>query len=410
MNQKTLKPVAALIPALFIPILVVGCGDSEVDAPPELSRSEVEEIVRGELAKVPAVEPGLSQVEVEQALEAALADQPAAEPGLTPGQVEEVAAAVVQEALARIPEPEPGITQGEVEAVVEAALTGLREQEPGLTRAEVEQIARNSVASIPPKSAPAQYTKFFVDNAISRYRAEGLDTTLSHYNRPESVDGQWYAFIIDESGKVISHYESHLIGEDLKGPIGTDANGYNFGPEMLSATEEGKWVSYVYKNPETVNISPEDLGDVDLKNASVVRHDGLLFGSGWYIDFDQLTQDIDAAVVEQFNSVGLEATVDYFANNPGDILGGVAASAVSYNQSGAAPGEWSIFIADENGTIVLHFNPEMIGKRLEDLLGTDMLETDEYGIWLTSESMRIWVVSSGGWVFGAGWLGDGPGN
>ena len=293
---------------------------------------------------------------------------------------------------------------------MEAALTGLREHEPGLTQAEVEQIARHTVASIPPQSAPAEYTKFFVNNAISRYKAEGLEATLSRYNRLESVDGQWYAFIIDESGKVISHYDSHLIGEDLKGPIGTDANGYNFGPEMLSATEEGKWVSYVYKNPETVNISPEDLGDVDLKNASVVRHDGLLFGSGWYIDFDQLTQDIDAAVVEQFNSVGLEATVDYFANNPGDILGGVAASAVSYNQSGAAPGEWSIFIADENGTIVLHFNPEMIGKRLEDLLGTDMLETDEYGIWLTSESMRIWVVSSGGWVFGAGWLGDGPGN
>ena len=292
---------------------------------------------------------------------------------------------------------------------MEAALTGLREHEPGLTQAEVEQIARHTVASIPPQSAPAEYTKFFVNNAISRYKAEGLEATLSRYNRLESVDGQWYAFIIDESGKVISHYDSHLIGEDLKGPIGTDANGYNFGPEMLSATEEGKWVSYVYKNPETVNISPEDLGDVDLKNASVVRHDGLLFGSGWYIDFDQLTQDIDAAVVEQFNSVGLEATVDYFANNPGDILGGVAASAVSYNQSGAAPGEWSIFIADENGTIVLHFNPEMIGKRLEDLLGTDMLETDEYGIWLTSESMRIWVVSSGGWVFGAGWRSDGSG-
>ena len=32
-----------------------------------------------------------------------------------------------------------------------------------------------------------------------------------------------------------------------------------------------------------------DLGDVDLKNAWVVRHDGLLFGSGWYIDVDQLT-------------------------------------------------------------------------------------------------------------------------
>ena len=294
-----------------------------------------------------------------------------------------------------------------MEAIAQAAV--LEVSEPGVSREQVERIARNAVASIPPKSAPADYTRFFVDNAINRYEAEGLDATLAYYNRVESVDGQWYAFIIDESDKVISHYDSHLIGEDLKGPLGTAANVYNLGPEMLSATEDGKWVSYVYKNPESVNISLEGLSYVDLKNAWVVRHDGLLFGSGWYIDVDQFTEDIVAAVVEQFNSVGLEATVDNFANNPGEVLGGVAASAVSFNQSGAASGEWSIFIADESGTIVLHFNPEMIGKQLEDLLGTGMLETGEDGIWLTSESMRIWVVSSGGWVFGADWLGDGSG-
>ena len=103
MTQKTLKSIAALILALFIPILVVGCGDSEVDAPPELSRSEVEEIVRGELAKAPATDPSLSQGQVEQAVAAALADLPAPEPGLTLGQVEEVVAAAIQEALARIP-------------------------------------------------------------------------------------------------------------------------------------------------------------------------------------------------------------------------------------------------------------------------------------------------------------------
>ena len=145
------------------------------------------------------------------------------------------------------------------------------------------------------------------------------------------------------------------------------------------------------------------LGDVDLKNAWVVRHDGLLFASGWYIDVDQFTKDIVAAVVDQFRSVGLEATVEYFTNNPGDVLGGVAASAVSYNTSEAVEGEWSIFIADTSGTIVLHFNPEMIGKGLDELLGTDTLETDTDGTWLTLESLRIWVVSFDGWVFGAGW-------
>ena len=45
-------------------------------------------------------------------------------------------------------------------------------------------------------------------------------------------------FIVDEDDKIIGHYDAHLIGHDLKGPVGTDAEEYNFGPDMLAATEE----------------------------------------------------------------------------------------------------------------------------------------------------------------------------
>ena len=41
------------------------------------------------------------------------------------------------------------------------------------------------------------------------------------------------------------------VGEDIKGPLGTDVNSYKFGEDMLTATEEGKWVGYVYLNPTT---------------------------------------------------------------------------------------------------------------------------------------------------------------
>ena len=56
---------------------------------------------------------------------------------------------------------------------------------------------------------------------------------------------------VDENDLVIAHPDGSLVGLDLKGPLGTDANGYDFGPEMLSAGEDGRWVSYVYGNPET---------------------------------------------------------------------------------------------------------------------------------------------------------------
>ena len=245
------------------------------------------------------------------------------------------------------------------------------------------------MASIPPKSAPSEDTKFFVENVISRYETQGLDATLAYYNREQSVDGQWYVFIIDENDLVIAHPDPSRLGLDLKGWVGIDSNGYNFGPEMLSATGDGKWVSYVYQNPEGGSVTPGDLSKVDLKNAWVVRHDGLLFASGWYIDVDQFIKDIVTAVVDLFSSAGLAAMAESLSGNPGSILGGVAESAVSYNSSGGAEAEWSIFIADESGSVMLHFNPAMIGKQIEDLLGEDLSDINEESTWLTSEFMRI---------------------
>ena len=140
-----------------------------------------------------------------------------------------------------------------------------------------------------PTSPPPliNHTEFFVENAINKYGSEGPAATLAYYNREKSVDGQWYVFIVDEDDKIIGHYDAHLIGHDLKGPVGTDAEGYNFGPDMLAATEEGQWVSFVFANPESELTEPDHTGAVKFKHAWVVRHDGLLFGSGWYHDGSQ---------------------------------------------------------------------------------------------------------------------------
>ena len=56
-----------------------------------------------------------------------------------------------------------------------------------------------ATATVPPKSTPADYTKFLVRDAISRYESEGLDATVAYYNTKESVDGQWYVFMSDEN-------------------------------------------------------------------------------------------------------------------------------------------------------------------------------------------------------------------
>ena len=372
-----------ILSVLTVPVLILSIACGGEDAGP--SRAEVEEIVRAELAESPepfTAEPGLTSADVEKAIHAAMAD---------------------------MPQPEAGLSKSEVEEIVKAAVVAIPRPEPGLTSAEAEQIARGVVASIPPKSAPADYTKFFVDNAISRYETQGIDATLAHYNREESVDGQWYVFIIDENDLVIGHPDAHRLGLDLKGWVGTDANGYSFGPDMLSATEDGKWVSYVYRNPESGDLGVGYTGELELKNAWVVKHDGLLFASGWYVNADEFTKAMVSTAARVFRQAGLEGTIAYFAS-PGSDFTGLAATIEYYNNTPNVGGEWFAFIADESGTVIDHYDKTLVGTDLKDLLGTDMFEATAEGNWVTTEDVRVWLVSQDGIIFGSGWRHDGSAN
>ena len=278
-----------------------------------------------------------------------------------------------------------------------------------LRRADIERLAAAFdpadyaiPAPPPPKSAPAEYTRFVVEEAIARYEDQGLEDTLAHYNRPQSIDGQWYVFIIDEDDLVIAHPDPERLGLDLNGWVGTDANGYQFGPEMLSATEEGKWVSYVYRNPASGGIGS---GDFELKNVWVKKHDGLLFASGWYIDADQFTKLLVSVAVDRFRQGGLAATVAYFAS-PGSVLAGLEAAIAYYNAAETVDGRWFAFIGDPNGKIVAHSDPSLIGGDTQDLFGSESFEATEAGGWVESESLRVWVAGYDGYVFGSGWSRD----
>ena len=301
---------------------------------------------------------------------------------------------------------EPGLTAAEVREIVRAELAEApapSQPGTGVTSAEAEHIARGVVASIPLKTSPADYTAFFVDSAIARYETQGLDATLAHYSREESIDGQWYVFIVGGDDRLIAHPNPYRLGLDLKGWVGTDANGYDYGPEVLSATEEGKWVTYVYRNPESGgSIGPGHTGEFELKNVWVVRHDGLLFCSGWYVSADEFAQQLVSVAVEKFRSGGLEGTMEYFAN-PGSALAGLETAVAYYNSAETVDGRWSAFIADESGRFVGHSDPAMIGREVRELFGTELPEATGEGGWVTGDSMRIWVAESGGYLFGSGW-------
>lgn len=123
------------------------------------------------------------------------------------------------------------------------------------------------------KDNPAEYTERFVAEAIDLYEREGREALVAHYNTPESVDGKWYVFAIDtETGYGIAHW-----AEDYRpSPVAdlTDPRGYNYGPELLKATEEGVWVDYLH--------TEYGMGETLRKHTFAKLHDGLIFASGWY--------------------------------------------------------------------------------------------------------------------------------
>ena len=299
---------------------------------------------------------------------------------------------------------EPGLTRAEVEEIVRAELADARalsQPGPGLTPAEVERIARRVVTSIPLKSDPAEYTRFFVDAAIARYETQGLEATLAHYSHKESIDGQWYVFIIGEDDRLIAHPNPYRLGLDLRGWVGTDANGYNYGPEMLSATDEGKWVSYVYRNPESGGIGPDHTGALEYKHVWTVRHDGLLFASGWYIPADEYTRFVVDEAIARYQAEGLEETLAY------------------YSSLESVDGQWYVFVATPEGEIVGHYNADGLAVHVQEMLDDGSFGAAEDGVWVNHEDVNpatgevedkhFWLVEHDGLVFGSGWHHDASG-
>ena len=399
--------LATLMGALLL-LTLVACGGD--DPGPGMTEAQIREIAREEAASAAQPAPaGTDKAEIEAMISAAMAQDkdPEIRQGTDKAEIEAMISAAMTDDRDE-PAPETGMSKDEVTEMIQDAA----KNQTQMTADQAEDIARSVIASIPAKTSAAEYTKFVVDNAISRYQTHGLNSTISHYNEPNNVDGQWYVFIIDGDAKVISHYNPDRLGLNLNDWAGTDVNGYNFGPDMLAATEDGRWVSYVYRNP-TAGTTPtsKHLGDQELKNAWVVSHDGLIFGSGWYVNADRFGEALVAEAIQVFRSRGLEGTSTHFRSGASSLAG--LENTISYwNNAPDVDGNWYAFIADRDGTLISHFNPAMVGKNLTDMFGPEGAGATKEGGWVTrhdedgSLTLRAYVVDDAGLTFGTGWFGD----
>ena len=162
----------------------------------------------------------------------------------------------------------------------------------------------------------ADATRNYIAKAIEHYDREGLEATIDYYNSRESVDGQFYLFLIGADDLYLAHpIFPHLIGTDIKDVVGSD--GQELGKEIAEATEAGHWVEYLWPNPVTLRE--------EHKVAWVVRHDGMIFASGYYTsdteagpppwrgaDPREYTLAYVQRAIERYERDGLEAMKAYY--------------------------------------------------------------------------------------------------
>ena len=261
-----------------------------------------------------------------------------------------------------------------------------------------------------PDADPAAFTQAYVAEAIAMYEEQGREAMFAHYSTPESAVGVWYLFVIDPAvDELVVHPNQALLGAKSVGR--RDVRGYLYGPELLKATADGLWVSYYYRTYEGDQTLAEGQ-----KHAWIVRHDGLLFASGWYGDLVPVPTKAD-------DPAGYTEWFVYEAVNTHDV-GGVEALVEKYNDPASVDGAWLITVYDAEGTILAHPTlPELVGQNILGPLGTDVagvrfgpqfLQVDEGGGWITHH-VRVpdgpacslqhsWAVRRGDVIMASAWF------
>ena len=222
----------------------------------------------------------------------------------------------------------------------------------------------------------ADSVKEYIGKAIARYEEDGLDATIAYYNSQDSLDGQFYLFLIGDDDNYLAHpIFPHLIGSDIKDVVGSD--GQELGKEIAQATDDGVWVEYLWPHP----ISRKE----QQKVTWAIRHDGLIFASGYYAgepetgppawrdaDPRDYTVEYVNRAIERYGNDGLESLLNY------------------YNSVASFEGEWYLFATDDSD--IYHIHPllhQLIGTDIKDVVGSDgyrlgdeLAKATEEGVWV----------------------------
>lgn len=277
----------------------------------------------------------------------------------------------------------------------------------------------------PGEGSPAAFTQSFVAAALELAEMQGFSHALDYYGSRESIDGDWYVFIAQESdGTVLAHAASPgHVGQSLRGPLGVDSTGDRFGPRLLAASVEGVWVHYVHRNPRTCHTG--------VKHAWAVNRDGIVYVSGWYEDDAPVHPLLPSKcepeayaratlrrAIERYDDAGREAAIAFHgdpSNNDGRwyvFLVDPAAGTVLAHPAAAFVGY--DFVAGDEGydDSGFHYAPLMLGATDAGLVVRGIISSptqDELNPFHAAEEVKhYYAVPHDGVLFATGWYEPAP--
>ena len=207
--------------------------------------------------------------------------------------------------------------------------------------------------------------KEYVNRAIAYYNDKGREATIAHYNSQDSREGQFYLFLIGADDNYLAHpIFPHLVGTDIKDVAGSD--GDRLGERIAMATEDGIWVEYLWPHP----VSRKELP----KFTWAIRHDGLIFASGYYTGGSERKQFEQPAWVKVADPRGyteryVERAIEHYKQH------GLESLKRYYNSTAAYEGQWYLFATNADDIYIVHpLLPRLIGTDIKNVVGDDGFE------------------------------------
>ncbi len=229
------------------------------------------------------------------------------------------------------------------------------------------------------QQVPSEALKAYVEAAIEKYDAEGIDAVKEYYRTQASYhsDLDLRLLLLRDGTIEVNGTFVASEGVDLSG--NTDILGVGYGEKIASADDDGDVIEFLVVTDSSDNFTFRK------RTAWAKRHDGLVFSSGWT---DKET-DVETNLFKDNKRLKAVGT----AIKAGARLqsNGLFPTVAYYNTPESIDGEFYVILGLPGGNIAADATtPELVGTKISDLTASDDAELGQK-IFALAEGEELWI-------------------